>query len=61
MSSPTTFGGIERFDATGRAALQKERMIALTDLLYLLMAGPMVAFGIAFLIILKDPWLGRRC
>jgi class 3 adenylate cyclase len=58
MSSPTTFGGIEPFDATERAALQKERMIALTDLLYLLLAGPMVAFGIAFLIILKDPWLG---
>jgi adenylate cyclase len=58
MDSPTTIGGLEPFDATDRAILQEQRMVALTELLYLLMAGPMVAFGLTFLIILKDPWLG---
>ena len=58
MESPVTIGGLEPFETADRSILQQQRMVALTDLLYLLMAGPMIAFGLAFLIILRDPWLG---
>jgi class 3 adenylate cyclase len=59
MSEATT-GGLGAVDNVDRAALQTQRMVALTNLLYLLLGGPMIAFGLGFWLILGDPWLGAE-
>jgi adenylate cyclase len=56
----TTTGALDAVDTVDRAALQKQRMVALTNLLYLLMGGPMIAFGLGFWLILGDRWLGAE-
>ncbi len=58
MVIPTAIGGLQSYDVADRSELEKQRMVGLTNLLYLLLAGPMIAFGVGFLVLLDDLWLG---
>jgi class 3 adenylate cyclase len=49
-----------RFEAPDSAALERQRMIGLVNLLLQLLAWPMIGFGIGFFLLLRDPWLGAE-
>src|ERR1700742_1551616 len=51
---------LDKLEASDRAALDRQRMVGLVNLLLLLLAGPMMAFGIGFFVLLRDPWLGAE-
>jgi len=58
MAIPAAISGFRPYEATDHNGLKKQRMVALTNLLFLLLAGPMVTFGLVFLVLLDDLWLG---
>jgi adenylate cyclase len=50
--------GLDALDTSDRSALERQRTAGLVNLQLLLLAGPMVGFGVGFFVLLGDPWLG---
>src|SRR5580692_6944467 len=51
--------GLDALDTSDRSALERQRTAGLVNLQLLLLAGPMVGFGVGFFVLLGDPWLGQ--